>query len=70
MPETKAVAVKDLVLDLANYRTVPQPTESAAIAAMVSTSPDRFWALTESLLEDGYLPTESVIVLRGRGAAG
>lgn len=69
MPETKPVAVKDLTLDLQNYRTVRQADEKAAVEAMISTSPDRFWALTESLLQDGYLPTESVIVLRN-GAVG
>src|SRR6185437_15736562 len=64
MPETKAVALTDLSLDLKNYRTVKQPNESAAIGAMVSASPDRFWALAKSLLDDGYLPTENVVVLR------
>ncbi len=64
MPETKPVAVKDLVLDLANFRTVHQASETDAIQAMISTSPDRFWALTDSLVQDGYLPTESIIALR------
>jgi len=64
MPETKSVAVKDLTLDLANFRTVRQASETTALRAMISTSPDRFWALTDSLLQDGYLPTESIIVLR------
>ena len=63
MPQTKPVAVKDLTLDLANYRTVRQASEASAVEAMISTSPDRFWALTDSLLKDGYLPTESIIVL-------
>jgi hypothetical protein len=69
MPETKLVPVKDLALDRANYRTVPQANEAAAVEAMISTSPDRFWALTESLLQDGYLPTESIIVLRADSTA-
>lgn len=64
MPQTKPVPVKNLALDLGNFRTVKQADERSAIDAMISTSPDRFWALTESLLDDGYLPTESVIVLR------
>ena len=64
MPQTKPLPIKDLALDLGNFRTVKQPTEHAAIDAMISTSPDRFWALTGSLLDSGYLPTESVIVLR------
>ena len=31
---------------------------------MVSMSPDSFWALTESLLADGYHPTENIIVTK------
>ena len=34
----------------------------------MTTSPDRFWALTESLLRDGYLPTETIIVLKTKGS--
>lgn len=64
MPKTAPVAVKDLVLDLGNFRTLRQTDERSAIAAMITTRPDRFWALAGSLLESGYLPTESVIVLR------
>jgi hypothetical protein len=67
MPATKPVAVKDLALDLSNYRTVRQASEAAAVEAMVATSPDRFWALTDSLLRDGYLPTETIIVLKTKG---
>lgn len=70
MPETRSVPVRDLALDLGNYRTVRQGSEVSAVEAMISTSPDRFWALTESLLQDGYLPTESVIVLRDGPALG
>lgn len=64
MPQTRPVPIKDLALDLGNFRTVKQVTERSAMDAMISTSPDRFWALTGSLLDSGYLPTESVIVLR------
>src|SRR5258708_2095718 len=65
MPETKSLPVKDLDLDLENYRTIHQSSEKAAIEAMVATSADWFWALVESLADDGYLPTENIIVLRG-----
>jgi hypothetical protein len=64
MPETKQLPVKDLSLDLHNYRTVRQADEKSAVEAMSSASPDRFWALADSLIQDGYLPTESIIVLR------
>ncbi len=67
MPTTNQIAVKDLVLDLANFRTTPQSDEAAAVAAMISTSSERFWALLESILMDGYLPTESIIVLKAGG---
>lgn len=65
MSKQKPVAVKDLTLDVANFRTRRQSSEEQALVAMVSTSPDRFWALMESLIQDGYLPTESILVLSG-----
>lgn len=63
MPSNLSVAVKDLSLDLRNSRTVPQKNESSALHAMVSLKPEWFWALTESLLADGYHPTENILVL-------
>lgn len=65
MPVTESLKVADLQLDLENFRTIPQDSEAAAVAAMVSTSPDRFWALVDSLIADGYLPTENILVLKG-----
>jgi hypothetical protein len=64
MPETKLIPVKELNLDLLNFRTVKQIDEVHAIKAMISISPERFWALMESLISDGYLPTENIIVLK------
>ncbi len=63
MPETGFKAVKSLHLDLRNFRTIPQPDEAHAINAIISTNPDWFWALMESILEDGYHPTENIILL-------
>jgi hypothetical protein len=65
MPTTTSLSVKDLKLDLKNFRTVAQPNEANAIAALVSINPDWFWALMESLLTDGYHPTENILVLTG-----
>lgn len=65
MPTTTSLPVQDLKLDLKNFRTVPQGTEGNAIAALVSIKPDWFWALMESLLADGYHPTENILVLAG-----
>lgn len=65
MPTTTPLSVKELKLDLRNFRTVPQPNEANAIAALVSINPDWFWALMESLLSDGYHPTENILVLAG-----
>jgi hypothetical protein len=65
MPTTTSISVKDLKLDLKNYRTVPQTNETNAISALISISPDWFWALTESLINDGYHPTENILVLSG-----
>ncbi|MHB1268586.1 MAG: hypothetical protein ACYCY2_13465, partial [Acidithiobacillus ferriphilus] len=33
------------------------------VRAIISISPDFFWGLMESLLDDGYLPTENIIVI-------
>lgn len=63
-PVLERVRVKDLTLDLANFRTVAQSSELASIEAMLAISADRFWALTESLLTSGYLPTDNIIVLK------
>lgn len=63
MPKISQIEVSKLKLDLKNFRTVPQKKESDAIKAMISIKPDRFFAIMESLIEDGYLPTENIIVL-------
>lgn len=65
MPTTTSLPVQQLKLDLSNFRTVPQPNEASAISALISINPDWFWALTESLLSDGYHPTENILVLQG-----
>ena len=67
MPKNASTDIQELTLDLRNYRTVAQTKEVQAIQAMISVSPDRFWALVDSLLDDGYLPTENVIVTKAAG---
>jgi hypothetical protein len=62
MPVTALTPVKRLKLDLGNYRTLQQPDERSAVEAIIATKPDWFWALTQSLLDDGYLPTENILV--------
>jgi len=62
MPITAFTPVKQLKLDLSNYRTLEQPDERHAVEAIIATNPDWFWALTQSLLDDGYLPTENILV--------
>jgi hypothetical protein len=64
MPKTEATSVQDLHLDLDNFRSVAQPSEIQAIQSMILVEPIKFWALMESLLDDGYLPTENIIVLK------
>lgn len=66
MPSTDLLPVEQLKLDLHNFRTVPQKDEMGAVHAMVSINPDWFWALTESILTDGYHPTENIIVLKSK----
>ncbi len=65
MPITEAIEVRKLKLDLGNYRTVRQPNEQAAIKAMISINPEWFWALATSLIDEGYHPTENILLLRG-----
>lgn len=67
MPANERIPVKRLGLDLGNYRTLPQRSERQAVEAIIAINPDWFWALAESLLEDGYLPTENILVLRSTG---
>src|SRR5690606_39264177 len=67
MPNNKYLKVKDIKLDLKNYRTIPQKTEADAINAMIAIKPDRFYAVVESILDDGYLPTENLIILDDNG---
>lgn len=62
MPTTTSIPIKKLSVDLRNFRTVPQLDEISAVRAMIAINPDWFWALMDSLLEDGYHPTENIIV--------
>jgi len=66
MPKNTHEAVASLKLDLKNFRTVPQVDEEHAINALIGIEPEWFWALMESLLDDGYSPTENIIVLKDR----
>lgn len=70
MATNRSIQVKDLSLDLKNFRTVEQPGELEAVKAMISIDPDYFWALTESLLDDGYLPIENIIAIRDASTNG
>jgi len=45
MPATVHTSIRRLKLDLTNFRTVRQPDEIRAVQAMISISPDYFWAL-------------------------
>ncbi len=67
MARTVSVSIQELKLDLRNFRTVAQADEIQAVQAMISISPDHFWALMDSLIEDGYLPTENILVLEVSG---
>lgn len=64
MPTTHQLEVSKLSLDLKNFRTVPQKNEKDAIRAMISIKPERFFAVMESIIDDGYLLTENIIILQ------
>lgn len=68
MPATELMPVTKLKLDLANYRTMRQNGEQKAIEAIIAIKPEWFWALTESLLDTGYLPTENILVQKSTGS--
>lgn len=63
MPTNKLMRVRDLTLDHSNFRIMRQVDEAHVLQAMISSRSEYFFALMESLLEDGYLPTENIIVL-------
>lgn len=67
MPSNKYIKIKDIKLDLKNYRTIPQKNEINAINAMISIKSERFYAIVESLINNGYLPTENLIILDDNG---
>jgi hypothetical protein len=64
VPTTQLTSVKELSLDTHNYRTVAQPDEISAIHSLIDVEPEWFWAVMESLLDDGYLPNENIIALQ------
>ena len=64
MPELSNINVSSLKLDLNNYRTVHQRSELKSINAMIAVSPDWFWSLMESIIDDGYYPTDNIIILK------
>lgn len=63
MTKTEITEINKLSLDLNNFRTIPQKNEVDAINAMISIKPDRFYAVMDSIIDDGYLPTENIIIL-------
>lgn len=65
--EFKKLEVVDLLLDLDNFRTLPQKNEKDAIDTMISISPDNYWALFTSIIDNGYFETENLIVLNKNG---
>ncbi|HLM52712.1 MAG TPA: hypothetical protein VK325_03760, partial [Pseudoxanthomonas sp.] len=64
MPVTQPISVKKLSLDTHNYRRVAQPDEVSAIHSLINVEPEWFWAVMESLIDDGYLPNENIIALQ------
>jgi hypothetical protein len=63
MSKSQQVDFSKLSLDLSNLRMMPQKTEEKAIHVMIAIKPDRFFAVIDSILDDGYLGTENLIVL-------
>jgi hypothetical protein len=64
MAKTELTDIKKIALDLHNFRTTPQKSEQEAINAMIIVKPDKFIGLINSLIEDGYLATDNIILLK------
>ncbi|GLU44733.1 hypothetical protein [Allomuricauda sp. NBRC 101325] len=64
MPIPQQVNFNEISLDLSNLRMMPQKTEEEAIQVMIAIKPDRFFAVIESILDDGYLETENIILFK------
>lgn len=64
MPTSEIIEISKLKLDLRNFRTTPQSNEEDAIKAMIAIKPEWFYGLMDSLIEDGYLLTENIIILK------
>jgi len=62
-PKASYIEVKNLKLDLKNFRTIPQANEDDAVHAMITIKPEYFYGLLNSLIEDGYVPIENIVVL-------
>lgn len=62
--QARFMNVEDLQLDPNNFRTTPQKNESDAFNAIINIKPAYVWGLMHSILDDGYLPTENIIVIQ------
>lgn len=54
--------ISEISIDKKNPRTIEQDNEKAAVHAMISLKPEYFWGLTDSLIQDNYIPTESLVL--------
>lgn len=64
MAENKQIDIKDISMDLNNYRMLPQKNEKDSVNAMISISSDRFFGVLASILEDEFLLNENIIVVK------
>lgn len=69
MPTQSTHPIKSLHLDLKNLRILPQTDEEGALRGLVGINQDHFWGLSQSLLDDGYHPTDNILLVKD-GKAG
>ncbi|MFY0630980.1 MAG: hypothetical protein JXR05_11400 [Flavobacteriaceae bacterium] len=67
MSKSKQIDFNSLSLDLSNLRMMPQKSEQDAIHVMIAIKPERFFGVIDSIINDGYLRTENIIVLKKEG---
>ena len=64
MYQTTSLPVRSIYQHLDNLRTSPQADEISAISALIAVNPEWFYALMESIIVDGYLPLENILVIQ------
>lgn len=61
---TSLVEVKSIFQNLHNLRTVAQKDDISAMRALIAVNPEYFYGLMDSIIESGYVPIESLVIIQ------